>query len=80
MITSVYPKCSLAELITNFPSIYEWFKRLNNCYNFSDEQSVSDIHEIVKSIYKLMNNCFGNYLEFTYHLTQSTVETKSFLK
>ena len=49
-------------------------------YNFSNEESVADIPEIVKSIYKLMNDCFEGYLEFTNCLIQSSVDTKVFLK
>ena len=83
LVTSEYPKISLAELITQFPKIYKTFERIYNHYKSTDENDFIDTPEIAKHIYKLMSNCFGDYIEYTKYfedLVQFKNNAKDFLK
>ena len=82
-VTSEYPKISLAELIAQFPKIYKTFERIYNYYKSADENDFINTSEIVKDIYKLMSNCFGDYIEYTKYfedLVQFKNNGKDFLK
>ena len=83
LVTSEYPKFSLAELIAQFPKIFKSFRRIYNYYKSADENDFTNTPEIAKDIYKLIISCFGDYIEYTKYFEDLVLfknNTKEFLK